>query len=102
MATKSGPYPPPPDSDGALASRSRALRERAEAVSEKSAAQLSENIESLSSEATRQLLHDLRVHQIELELQNEDLRRSQLELDAERSRYFDLYELAPVGYSQKG
>ncbi len=97
MGTKSGPQPPT-DSEGALAGPSRALRERAEAVSQKSAAQLSENIAALSSEATRLLLLDLRVHQIELDLQNEDLRRSQLELDAERSRYFDLYELAPVGY----
>ncbi len=34
----------------------------------------------------------------ELELQNQELRRLQLELDAQRARYFDLYDLAPVGY----
>ena len=47
----------------------------------------------------------LRVHQVELEMQNEELRRAHVELDALRGRYFDLYELAPVGFctlSEKG
>ncbi len=39
------------------------------------------------------------MHQIELEMQNEELRRLQVELESIQSHYFDLYNLAPVGYS---
>ncbi len=65
---------------------------------EKRAAPLPEDPAARSPEETRRTLHELRVHQIELEMQNEELRRAQAELDALRARYFDLYDLAPVGY----
>ena len=63
------------------------------------------NDKTLSPVETQQVLHELRVHQIELEMQNEQLRTSQVQLETARARYFDLYDLAPAGYctvSEKG
>ena len=72
----------------------RALRQKAEKLLLDAPKKL-----ALTSGADFQkLFHELSVHQIELEMQNEVLRRSQEDLERSRSEYADLYDLAPVGY----
>ena len=74
------------------------LVRQAEEIARAQDAEYPENAKDLSPEAAHQLFHKLRVHQIELEIQNDELRRAQEEVDAARARYFELYDLAPVGY----
>jgi PAS domain S-box-containing protein len=71
-----------------------ALRRRSEEILQGQPA----NLADLSAAAIQALIHNLQVHQIELELQNEELRAAQLEIQAARDRYADLYNFAPVGY----
>jgi PAS domain S-box-containing protein len=81
------------------------MRRQAEEKAREKAALSPENLEALSSEEIRRMLHELRIHQIELEMQNEELLRSQAELEASRARFFNFYDMAPVGYftiSEKG
>jgi PAS domain S-box-containing protein len=73
------------------------LRERAERTLAKEGV-LKHDTASLSREQVEQILHELRVHQIELQMQNEELQRSQEKLGELKERYFELYDLAPVGY----
>jgi PAS domain S-box-containing protein len=51
-------------------------------------------------EDVQRLLHELEVHQIELEMQNEELRASRLEVELTVARYTELYDFAPIGYVQ--
>ena len=89
---------PGDSADSPEAHTARLLRRRAESLAAERARQVTEDPETLSPEAARRALHELRVHQIELEMQNEELRRAQEELEISRARYFDLYDLAPVAY----
>ncbi|MBU0676047.1 MAG: response regulator [Proteobacteria bacterium] len=74
--------------------KSDALRKRAEAIlSSRSASLIGQ-----SNDQLREILHDLQTHQIELELQNEELRLTQEQLTRSRDQYIELYDFAPVGY----
>ncbi|MEO6291560.1 MAG: PAS domain-containing protein [Burkholderiaceae bacterium] len=74
------------------------LRQQAEGIVRARVALPTESVDVMAPAAARALVHELQVHQIELEMQNEELRRTQLQLDAARARYFALFDLAPVGY----
>jgi PAS domain S-box-containing protein len=74
--------------------RLSSLRRKAE---EKLRTQL-ERLQKLSARDIHELVHDLGTHQIELEMQNEELRKTRDELESSRNKYVELYEFAPVGY----
>ena len=70
------------------------LRERAEAMVKRKIPAPA----AAGSPDAATLRHELSVHQIELELQNEELRRASLEAEEARQKYYDLYDRAPVAY----
>ena len=74
------------------------LHQRAEAALWQRTTQSPEQFAALSPEAAQRVLHELQVHQIELEMQNEELRSTQAALETSRAHFVDFYDLAPVGY----
>ncbi len=70
------------------------LRQRAEDL----VRQRPEDVTKISGYDIQRLVHELQVHQIELEMQNEQLNKAQEEVEELLNKYFDLYELAPIGY----
>nr|WP_320016390.1 PAS domain-containing protein [uncultured Desulfobacter sp.] len=74
------------------------LRCRSEKKIKQETRLLPDDLTTLSREDIGELIHELEVHKIELEMQNDELCAAQEELENSRKRYFDLYNLAPVGY----
>ena len=70
------------------------LRKRAEAMLGKS----EESISDMSNEDIKRLVHELDTHQIELELQNEDLKKAYILLEETKKTYHELFDFAPCGY----
>lgn len=74
--------------------RAKALRARAE----KAVRASRQDVADMPVEDIQALVHELQIHQVELEIQNEELRHAQVELAESRDRYAELYDFAPVGY----
>ncbi|MEI6386659.1 MAG: histidine kinase dimerization/phosphoacceptor domain -containing protein [Spirochaetota bacterium] len=79
-------------------SASDELRRKAEEIASARKALLPECVDPLLPEEIEAILHELRVHQVELEMQNEELRRVQERLEETAAGWFELYDLAPIGY----
>ena len=56
------------------------------------------DLAAVSVKDAQQIVHELQVHQIELEMQNDELRRTQLALETARDRYLDLYDFSPASH----
>ena len=70
------------------------LRRRAEQILQSNCSAM----EKMPVEDVRKLVEELHVHQVELEMQNDELCSMQRELEQSRKKYSDLYDFAPVGY----
>ena len=75
-------------------SKGDSLRKRAEKI----LSQRPQDVRKIPVEDIKRLIHELDVYQIELDMQNDELRKAQAEIEQSRAKYVDLYDFAPVGY----
>jgi PAS domain S-box-containing protein len=74
--------------------RDHNLREQAEKLLSKKV----KSFKKMDLQDSEMLIHELEVHQIELEMQNEELRKAQIEIEESRTMFSSLYDFAPIGY----
>lgn len=74
-----------------MSDRQDSLRAHAEAL-------ISQSSTPASAASNEELFHELQVHQIELQMQNENLRQAQIALEETCDRYLDLYDFSPIAY----
>jgi PAS domain S-box-containing protein len=77
-----------------MSEKSRKLRQRAEILLKAT----DQDMANMAARDLQQVVHELQVHQIELEMQNEELRRTQMDLETARDRYVELYDFSPAGH----
>jgi PAS domain S-box-containing protein len=76
------------------ATKLKRLRNQTEQLHRKN----SKDFKKIPTEDISTLIHELQVHQIELEMQNDELLKTQMELEESRNKYMDLYDFASIGY----
>jgi PAS domain S-box-containing protein len=88
-----------------MASKSKEINEKLEDLRDKAAQKIrnhyiddTNQVENMSSDELRHVIEELKIHRIELEMQNQELLDTQEELEKSRQKYSDLYDFAPVGY----
>jgi PAS domain S-box-containing protein len=75
-------------------SKGDSLRKRAEKI----LSQKPQDLRKTPIEDIKRLIHELDMYQIELDMQNDELRRAQADIELSVAKYIDLYDFAPVGY----
>lgn len=88
-----------PDTFGMREAEAQASSDRFDVLRRRAEKVLSRDSEEEKDADARQLIEELRVYQVELELQNDELRDARARLEASRERYRELFDQAPIGYA---